>query len=96
LSYSTHANRKKKKKVFQPNNLVWNHLRKERFAARHKNKVMSRANGVIEVLERIDDNAYKVDLPEDYRVSATFNIADLSPYEEDDYLYDLRSNPIKQ
>ena len=35
-------------------------------------------------------------LPGDYRVSATFSVADLSPYEEDDYLYDLRSNPIKQ
>ena len=32
----------------------------------------------------------------DYGVSATFNVADLSPYEEDDYLYDLRSNHFKQ
>ena len=49
------------------------------FPARSKNKLMSRADGPFEVLERIDDNAYKVDLPRDYGVSATFNVADLSP-----------------
>jgi len=37
-----------------------------------------------------------VDLPADFGVLATFNIADLSSYEEDNYLYDLRSIPIKQ
>jgi len=57
---------------------------------------MSRADGPFEVLEHINDNAYKVDLPRDYGVSSMFNVADLSPYEEDNYLYDLRSNPIKQ
>jgi len=31
----------------------------------------------------------------DYGVSATFNVADLSPYKEDDYLYYLRSNLVK-
>jgi hypothetical protein len=28
----------------------------------------------------INDNAYKVDLPGEYNVSGTFNVADLSPY----------------
>jgi len=37
-----------------------------------------------------------VDLPRDYGVLATFNVADLSLYEEDDYQYELRSNPVKQ
>ena len=57
---------------------------------------MLRVDGPFEILERINDNAYKVDLPGDYGVSATFNIADLSPYEKDDYLYDLGSNHFKQ
>jgi len=51
---------------------------------------MPRANGPFEVLERINDNAYKIDLPGDYGLSATFNVVDLSAYQADDYLADLR------
>ena len=57
---------------------------------------MPRADGPFEVLERINDNAYKVDLPGDCGVSATFNVADLSPYLVDDYLEDLRANSLSQ
>ena len=53
---------------------------------------MPRADGPFEVLERIHDNAYRIDLPGDYGVSATFNVADLSPYLADDYLEDFRAN----
>jgi len=45
---------------------------------------MSIAKGPFKVLERVNDNDYKIDLPGDYQVSATFNISDLSPYEDDD------------
>jgi hypothetical protein len=39
------------------------------------------------VLEKVNDNAYKLELPTDFGVSPTFNIADLRPYlgEEDEY-----------
>jgi len=57
---------------------------------------MPRADGPFEILEDINNNAYKVDLPVYYGVSATFNVADLSSHKEDDYLYDLRSNHLKQ
>jgi len=50
---------------------------------------MPRANGLFEVLERINDSAYKVDLPGDYGVSATYNVVDLSAYRADDYLAGL-------
>jgi len=48
------------------------------------------ADGPFEILEKINDNNYKVELPGDYGVSTTFSIADLSPYEGYDYLFDLR------
>ena len=57
---------------------------------------MPRADGPFEVLERINDNAYKVDLPGDYGVSATFNVADLKAYQDDDYLADLRIKSSQQ
>ena len=41
---------------------------------------MPRDDGQSEVLECINDNAYKVDLLGDYGVLATFTVADLSAY----------------
>ena len=55
-----------------------------------------RADGPLEVLERINDNAYKVELPRECGVFNTFNMADLSPYLEDVPLKDLGSNPLQQ
>jgi len=80
LSYSSQANKHRRQQVFQLGDLVWIHLQKERFPVQRKTKLMPRADGPFEVLEYINDNAYKVDLPGDYGVSATFNIADLSCY----------------
>ena len=57
---------------------------------------MPRADSPFEILERINDNAYKVDLSSDYGVSATFSIPDLSPYLDDNYLKDLRENSLSQ
>ena len=34
-----------------------------------------------QVLERINDNTYKIDLPSEYNVNATFNVSDLSPFD---------------
>ncbi|GAV75296.1 hypothetical protein CFOL_v3_18775 [Cephalotus follicularis] len=50
-------------------------------------------DGPFEVIERIGNNAYKLKLPGDYGVSATFNVEDLSRFEGDDF--DLRANPIQ-
>ena len=57
---------------------------------------MPRADGPFEVLERINDNAYKVDLPSNYGVSATFNVANLKAFQDDDYLADLRIKSSQQ
>ena len=53
---------------------------------------MPRVDCPFEVLEYINDKTYKVDLLRDYGVSATLNVADLSPYLGDEYLIDLRAN----
>jgi len=68
------------------------HLRKERFPSKRKSKPMPRADGPFEVLEKVNDNAYKIDLPGEYGVSCPFNVVDLKPYFEDDKLQNLRKN----
>jgi hypothetical protein len=47
---------------------------------------MSHADGPFMILEKINNNAYKLELPPKFRVSSTFNILDLRPYlgEEDE------------
>ncbi|KAL4319737.1 hypothetical protein GQ457_18G009760 [Hibiscus cannabinus] len=50
-------------------------------------------DGPFQVLEKVNDNAYKLDLPGDYNVSATFNVSDLSPYDDS---ADLRTNPFQE
>jgi hypothetical protein len=41
---------------------------------------MFRANGPFKILEKINDNAYKLELPPEFGVSPTFNISNLRPY----------------
>jgi hypothetical protein len=47
---------------------------------------MSRAADPFKILSKINDNAYKLELPPKFKVSPSFNIADLRPYmgEEDE------------
>jgi len=71
---------------------VWVHLRKKRFPSKRKSKLMPRADGPFEVLEKVNVNAYKINLPGEYGVSCTFNVADLKPYFEDDKFENLRAN----
>jgi hypothetical protein len=46
---------------------------------------MSRTAGPFKILAKINDNAYKLELPPEFGVSPSFNISDLQPYlgEED-------------
>jgi hypothetical protein len=54
---------------------------------------MSRAAGPFKILARINDNAYKLELPPEFGVSPSFNISDLRPYlgEEDEMLSRMMS-----
>ncbi|KAK1648987.1 hypothetical protein QYE76_066792 [Lolium multiflorum] len=65
--------------------LVWIHLRKDRFPQERNSKLKPRGDGPFKVLKRINDNAYVVDIPTSkYLVSNTFNVTDLSPYHGDE------------
>ena len=68
-------------------------MRKERFPTCRRSKLHPRGDGPFQVLERINDNAYKLDLPSEYNISATFNVFDLSPFDVGD---DSRMNPFEE
>ena len=53
-------------------------MRKNRFTSKRKSKLQERGDGPFKVLECINNNAYKIDLPLDYGVSNTFNVTDLT------------------
>ena len=78
--YEAKANKGKRRVTYAPGDLVWLHLRKERFPARRKSKLDDRGDGPFKVLRCFGPNAYELELPPGFGVSATFNVADLSPY----------------
>jgi hypothetical protein len=91
--YVQQANKGRKKVVFEPGDWVWLHLRKDRFLEKRRSKLLPRGDGPFQIVERINDNAYKLDLPGEYNISATFNVSDLSLL---DVGYDSRSNPFEE
>ena len=93
FQFIRHANKGRRKMIFEPGDWVWIHMCKERFPMQWRNKLLPRGDGHFQVVERINDNAYKLDLPGDYGVYATFNVADLSPFLVDDEL-DLGTNRL--
>ena len=80
--------------TFEPGDWVWLHLRKERFPKQCQSKLFPRGDGPFRVLQRINENAYKLELPREYNVSATFNVANLIPFLGEDNP-DLRINPCQ-
>ena len=86
-------NKSRKKVVFEPGDWVWVHWRNERFPNFRKSKLDPRGDGPFQVIARINDNAYQLDLPGEYNISATFNISDLSLFYFDIDNDDSWTNP---
>jgi hypothetical protein len=82
--------------TFEPGDLVWLHLRKDRFPTLRRSKLMPRAAGPFKVLKKINDNAYILDLPAEYGVSSSFNVADLKPYAGEDEELPSRTTSIQE
>ena len=91
--YATKVNKGHQQVLFEPGDWVWVHMRKEIFPVRRQSKLHPRGDGPFQVLARINDNAYKLYLPGEYNISATFNVSDLSPFDVGD---DSRTNPFEE
>ena len=92
--YKRYANQKRKEVIFKECDLVSIHLRKERFPKERKSKLMHRIYGPFQILKKINDNAYQLDLQGKYDISLSFNVSDLSPFLVDDP--DLWTNPFEE
>ncbi|PKI36113.1 hypothetical protein CRG98_043495 [Punica granatum] len=90
--YKKQADKSRRSVSFKEGDLVWIHLCKDRLPPGRCGKLKLRADGALRIKKRIGENAYKVDLPEDYGVSDTFNVSDLSPYIGQDEEFDLRTS----
>ena len=90
---ASQANKERRRVIFEPGDWVWVYMRKERISTHRKTKLHPRGDGPFQILEKINDNVYKVDLPDEYKVSATFNVSDLSPFDVGE---DSSSNPFKE
>jgi len=75
------ADRGRKEMLFELGDWVWLHMRPERFPTQRASKLAPRGDGPFKILEKITDNAYRLELPSEVRISHTFNVAELSAYD---------------
>jgi hypothetical protein len=94
--YRIAANKGRKEMKLEPSDLVWVHLRKDRFPDLRKYKLMPRAAGPYKFIAKINDKAYTLELPPDFGVSPTFNILDLKPYMGDEDEIESRITSIQE
>ena len=69
------------------------HTRKERFPSQRKSKLQPQGDDPFQVLSKINDNDYRIDLS---GVSNTFNVSNLSPFDVGDEDFNSRSNSLKE
>jgi len=100
--YNNKNNKSKTKVIFEEGNRVWLHLSKDRFPKQRKYKLNFHGDGPFRVLQRINNNAYRLEFPCEYDVSATFNVCDLTRFvgdleqDENEEPLDLRSNASQE
>ncbi|RDY09731.1 hypothetical protein CR513_05856, partial [Mucuna pruriens] len=51
---------------FKEGDLVWVHLRNERFPHHRKSKLLPKGDDSFKILKRINDNTYKVSMPQEF------------------------------
>lgn len=89
--------RGKKEIIFNEGDLIWLHLINERFPIQRKSKLSPKGDSLFKVLRKVNYNAYQLDLPHEYGVHSTFNVANLRPFARDltsdEDSMDLRTNP---
>ncbi|GKA19633.1 putative reverse transcriptase domain-containing protein [Tanacetum coccineum] len=87
--YKQDADHKRRHVDFEEGNFVWAVLTKDRFPVGEYNKLSA---GPLEIVEKINSNAYRLKLPSHIRCSDVFNVKHLIPYHGDSSDDDLAMN----
>lgn len=78
--YKQAANKKRREVIFEPGDFVWAVMMKEHHPIGEYRKLTDRKIGPLEVLERLNNHAYRLKLSSHFKTSDVFNIKHLIPY----------------
>lgn len=80
MKYKPSADRHRRDKTFEEGDLVIVHLSKERYPVGTYNKLKAKKVCLYPITQKINDKSYIVGLPEDWKISKTFNVKGLYKY----------------
>ncbi|KAJ0886221.1 putative nucleotidyltransferase, Ribonuclease H [Helianthus annuus] len=80
LKYKQAADQKRRHVEFEEGDFVWAVLTKDRFTVGEYNKLSAKKIGPVEIVEKINPNAYRLKLPSHIRCADVFNVKHLLPY----------------
>ncbi|PKI53496.1 hypothetical protein CRG98_026102 [Punica granatum] len=81
--YKQVADKKRRLVEFEVGDYVWVILTKDRYPAGEYNKLSARKIGPVEVIEKINSNAYRLKIPNHIRTADVFNVKHMIPYTGD-------------
>ena len=81
--YKLAADKKRRQLEFDVGDFVWAVLTKDRFVVGEYNKLAAKKVGPLEIVEKINPNAYRLKLPRHIRTHDVFNVKHLMPFHGD-------------
>ena len=81
--YKQHVDIKCRHMEFEVGDYVWAVLTKDHFLVGDYNKLSAKKVGLVEIVEKINPNAYRLRLPSNIRIADVFNVKHLIPYAGD-------------
>ncbi|GJW82986.1 putative reverse transcriptase domain-containing protein [Tanacetum coccineum] len=90
--YKQDADHKRRHVDFEEGDFVWAVLTKDCFPVEEYNKLSAKKVGPLEIVEKINSNAYRLKLPSHIRCSNVVNVKHLIPYHGDSSDDDLAMN----